>query len=34
MKAILVPVYFNSPADPEFVSHLTAIKELLDDVAE
>lgn len=34
MKATLVPVYFNSADDPEFVSHLAALKELLIDVAD
>jgi hypothetical protein len=34
MKAILVPVYFKSANDPDFVKQLAAIKPLLADVAE
>jgi hypothetical protein len=34
MKAILVPVYFNTADDPEFVSHLETLKELLADVVD
>lgn len=34
MKAILVPVFFNSAADPEFANHLASLKELLSDEAE
>jgi hypothetical protein len=34
MKAILVPVYFNSADDSEFVSHLKVLKDLLADVVD
>ena len=34
MKANLVPVFFNSAEDPEFVSHLAALKDLLSDVVD
>ncbi len=34
MKAILVPVYFKSADDPDFVKQMAAIQPLLADVAE
>lgn len=34
MKAKLVPIYFKTPADPEFSAQLAKLKELLADDAE
>jgi hypothetical protein len=34
MRAILVPIYFNSPDDPDFSAQLQKLHELLADVAE
>jgi len=34
MKAILVPIYFNSPDDPDLSAQLHKLHELLADVAE